>query len=374
MYARRNSFKEIHYDKTRICVAFLIVLISGMLSGCDGDQNATGTLTEKVTNSISSNSDRTADPYRARLSTEAMKLFGVLPMPAADSINQAAIDLGRMLFHDPRLSVDGETSCNSCHNLMAYGISPQNQAGGRNIPTVYNSHLNIAQNWDGSAEDLKTQARESILSTKKMSMDSEGSLVTRIAVIPGYTDQFEAAFPDDEIALNLDNIAAAIASFEAGLLTPGRFDDFMQGNLNALTSPELHGLELFIQSDCGDCHNGPALGGRMFQKAGLTKPFTTNDPGRFAVTGNEEDRGVFKVPGLRNVSRTAPYFHDGSVMRLVDAIQLMGEHQLGTQFTAADLASIAMFLESLTGTPDATYIATPDLPAEPTRTTPLGAS
>ena len=346
--------------------AWLAGMAAILLAGCDSGQPSEP---EKPAAAPQSEAATEADDRRTALRQQAASLFGPLPAVKADDSKSAQIDLGRKLYFDTRLSLDNDISCNSCHGLNSFGVDNEptspghlGQRGDRNSPTVYNATLHVAQFWDGRATDLTEQAKGPVLNPIEMAMNSEGEVVARLAAIPGYVELFLAAFPEDKPALSYQNMAAAIARFEEGLITPDRFDAFMKGDLNALSEPEIVGLELFLQTGCAACHSGPALGGNMYQKMGLVKPYETEDAGRFAVTGNEADRQVFKVPSLRNIARTAPYFHDGSVTRLVDAIQLMAGHQLGKELSDADVASIAMFLESLTGTPDAEYIAPPELP------------
>lgn len=355
----------------------LTLMAAMVLSSCDSDQSASSHPLPTHTQTAPAQ----PDPRRESLREQANRLFGPLPSQETKDGEAASIHLGRMLYFDPRLSQDKDIACNSCHTLSNFGVdnlptSPghQGQNGLRNTPTVYNAALHIAQSWDGGAADISTQVRKHLLNPAEMAIPSEGTLVTSLASIQGYPELFTAVFPEQKPALTFDNIARAIASFTRGLVTPDRFDAFMQGDLQALSDPEVSGLELFIQTGCATCHSGPALGGRIYQKPGLLEAYPTQDIGRQAVTGRTADKGVFKVPGLRNVARTGPYFHDGSVTRLVDAIQLMAKHQLGRSLGDADIASIAMFLESLTGTPDGAYISKPDLPSEKLTIGPAGKS
>ncbi len=358
---------------TRQASALLLGLTCMLMAACDSGQPVGSNESDGL--AIPNPANKEADPRRIRLSKQSAQLFAPLPQREVAE-NQARVDLGRMLFFDPRLSKAGDISCNSCHQLTNYGVDNQptsagheDRRGTRNSPTVYNAALHESQFWDGRASSLIEQIRIQVLNPAEMAMPSEGFVVAVLATIPGYVEKFQAAFPQGDPALSFENMAAAIASFEQGLLTPDRFDAFMKGELNALSDPELNGLETFIEIGCASCHSGPALGGNMFRKMGLVEPYPSEDQGRFAITGNDDDRHVFKVPGLRNVAKTAPYLHDGSVTRLVDSVHLMARHQLGLELSDADAASISMFLESLTGTPDADYIAAPDLPAgnEPMR-------
>ncbi len=314
----------------------------------------------------------TATASRAQLMERARPIFGTLATEAtsaANPITEAKVDLGRMLYYDARLSKSQEISCNSCHQLDGFGVdgeptSPghKGQRGGRNSPTVYNAAFHLAQFWDGRAPDVEEQAKGPVLNPIEMAMPSEEATVALLKSIPGYAPLFAEAFPNQPDPITYDNMARAIGAFERKLVTPGRFDAFLAGDEGALSDTEVAGLELFMQAGCISCHVGPTVGGTLFQKLGLVKPYPTKDTGRFEVTGNEADRFVFKVPSLRNVARTAPYFHDGSIATLDDAIRTMGQYQLGRSFTDAETASIRAFLGSLTGDVDATYIARPTLP------------
>ena len=194
-------------------------------------------------------------------------------------------------------------------------------------------------------------------------MPDEATVVAVLRSIPGYPPLFAAAFPDADEALTYDNMARAIGAFERRLVTPGRFDAFLAGDDDALSGDELAGLAAFMDVGCVGCHLGPTVGGTLYRKLGLVKPYPTGDPGRFEVTKNEADRAVFKVPSLRNVAKTGPYFHDGGVPTLDAAIRIMAQHQLGRTLGDDQVAAIAAFLASLTGVVDAAYTARPDLPA-----------
>ena len=309
----------------------------------------------------------TKGPDRAALRERARAIFGDLL--DASSGRSPKIALGRMLYYDPRLSKSQTISCNSCHDLARFGVdgeptSPghRGQRGDRNSPTVYNAALHVAQFWDGRAADVEEQAKGPVLNPVEMAMPDDGTVVAVLQSIPGYQELFVAAFPDDEQPISYDNMARAIGAFERRLVTPSRFDAFLEGQEAALTDEELAGLETFMNTGCITCHNGPTLGGGSYQKLGAVRPFETEDPGRFKVTGQEADRGVFKVPSLRNVAKTGPWFHDGTVTSLDEAIRLMAAHQLGRDLSDDEVRSIHVFLESLTGSVDPDYIAKPELP------------
>jgi cytochrome c peroxidase len=303
---------------------------------------------------------------------QASNIFGVLPdsVPPADyEITPAMIDLGRMLYYDKRLSKNHDVACNSCHQLDAYGVdgeptSPghRGQRGERNSPTVYNAALHIAQFWDGRAADVEEQAKGPVLNPVEMASASEESVVAVLKSIPGYAPAFAAAFPDEVDPITYDNMARAIGAFERQLMTPGPLDLFIAGDVEALDEDERQGLATFVSVGCVSCHMGPAVGGTLYRKLGFVFPYETEDPGREKITGEEADRHVFKVPSLRNVARTAPYFHDGSIATLEEAVRLMGYHQLGQTLEPAQIEDIVVFLNSLTGEIDEVYIAEPELP------------
>jgi cytochrome c peroxidase len=291
-------------------------------------------------------------------------------------ITDDKVALGRQLFYDTRLSKNQDLSCNSCHMLDKYGIDGtkvskghKGQLGGRNAPTVYNAGGYVAQFWDGRAETLEDQAKGPILNPVEMAMKDEASVVDVLKSIPGYEDAFKKAFPDDKEAITYDNMAKAIGAFERQLVTPSRFDKYLAGDASALSEQEKTGLSKFVSYGCTSCHNGPAVGGGSFQKLGLIKPYPNqNDLGRYAVTKKEEDRMVFRVPSLRNVAETGPWFHDGAFDRLQAAVQAMAFHQLGKELPDADAEDIVAFLKSLTGEIPQKYIQKPALPASGEKT------
>ncbi len=280
----------------------------------------------------------------------------VEPLVVPQDTDTQKVELGRQLFFDPRLSRSGFISCNSCHNLSMGGsdnlpssIGHGWHEGPINSPTVLNSRFSIAQFWDGRAADLKEQAGGPIANPGEMAFTHDLA-VDVIASIPGYVERIEAIYGDD--AVSIERLTDSIAEFERTLVTPDSpFDRWLQGEADAVNSDVLAGYELFKTTGCLGCHNGPALGGTMFQKVGLLKPYeTTNSAqGRLAVTGQESDRMVFKVPTLRNVELTYPYFHDGSVQTLEEAVDLMGQIQLGRQYSEQEIDQLVAFLKSLTG-------------------------
>ncbi|MBW2243607.1 MAG: c-type cytochrome [Deltaproteobacteria bacterium] len=310
-----------------------------------------------------------ANPDAAALRARVGIVFGELPKEAvspANPLTEAKIKLGRLLYYDERLSLADDISCNSCHLLDRFGVdgeptSPghEGQRGGRNSPTVYNAALHTTQFWDGREPDVEAQAKGPILNPVEMAMPSDAAVISKLQGIPGYGPLFAAAFPGESDALTYDNLAKAIGAFERRLLTPGPFDAFLAGDDAALDEAQLRGLATFFETGCTTCHLGPALGGAMFQKLGLVHPYETEDTGRMTVTGNEVDKYFFKVPSLRNISKTGPWFHDGSLTDLSEVVRLMAWHQLGRELDAAAIADIVAFLDSLTGEVDAAYIAEP---------------
>jgi cytochrome c peroxidase len=314
----------------------------------------------------------TAHADAAALRARAKALLGT-PPPIAESaknpVNEAKIQLGRMLYFDKRLSIDNDLSCNSCHQLDKYGVdnektSPghKGQRGDRNSPTVYNAAFHFVQFWDGRAADVEEQAKGPILNPVEMAMPSEPEVIKRLESVAGYREAFAAAFPGEANPINYDNLARAIGAFERKLVTPSPFDEFLAGDDKALRKEQQEGLAVFLDAGCTVCHSGTVLGGQMYQKLGLVKPYPTADPGRAKISGNEAERGFFKVPSLRNVEKTAPYFHDGSVTSLEQASRIMAEHQLGRTLSDADVAKLVAFLSSLTGTIDSEYTREPKLP------------
>jgi len=296
---------------------------------------------------------------------DASELFAPLPaaLPNPDNpTSQAKVDLGRSLYYDTRLSRDGNISCNSCHNLATFGVdnlptSPGDagEHGARNSPTVLNAGLHIAQFWDGRATDLEAQAGMPVLNPVEMAIPSEEFLVDRLGKVEGYPARFAAAFPGEETALTYRNIRLALGAFERTLLTPSRFDAYLAGDRQALTTEEKSGLRTFIDYRCTTCHNGIGVGAASFQKFGLADGYWVHtgsdhvDDGRYAVTGDEKDRYFFKVASLRNVEKTGPYFHDGSVEDLEGALRVMLQVQIGIEPPEEEVRNIAAFLRSLTG-------------------------
>ena len=296
-----------------------------------------------------------ADELRERANAMFKPIPDKVTEVRGQKVSEDQAMLGHKLWFDPRLSSSHVISCNTCHNLSIGGsdnvptsIGHGWQKGPRNSPTVLNAVFNAAQFWDGREPDVEAQAKGPVLNPIEMAAPSEEYVVGVLASIPGYVDAFSVAFPDDADSLSYDHMAAAIGAFERNLMTPGRFDAFMSGDLNALDATERRGLQTFFDVGCNSCHTGPALGGALYRKLGFIFPYETKDLGREDVTGEEMDRHVFKVPSLRNVAMTGPYFHDGSLVALDEVVRPMGYHQTGIELDDAQVADIVAFLGALT--------------------------
>jgi cytochrome c peroxidase len=281
---------------------------------------------------------------------------------ATDPVKESRVKLGHLLFYDPRISKSGTTSCNSCHNLSNYGVdnltAAQSQEGnpaGRNVPTVFNAALHNMYFWDGRALLLEEQPGKMVLNPDELSVPHLGFIVNRLRSDSIYPPLFAASFPDDKLPVSFTNLKKAIAAFERTLLSPSRFDVFMNGNLSELNEEEKAGLALFMDAGCANCHNGVGIGGTSTQRFGIFTDYRTvthsrvDDEGKMNVSGNTKDKDVFKVPGLRNVGMTYPYFHDGSIANLDTTVKIMGKVELNKQFTETEVKNIVSFLKTLTG-------------------------
>lgn len=324
-----------------------------------------------------------ADPADPELVTQAQALFKPIPygVPAlkGNAVTPARSELGKMLFFEPRLSKGGWVSCASCHNLSMGGddnrptsVGHGGQRGPRNSPTVFNAVFNVAQFWDGRAEDLKAQAKGPIESGVEMA-NIPSTVIATLQSIPEYVQRFGEAFPEDKEAITFDNVTKAIESYEATLITPdAKFDLFLKGDTSALNARELRGLKTFMGKGCVACHNGVNLGGQSYFPFGVVKAPDAKvrpegDRGRFAVTKTEADSYVFRAAPLRNVALTAPYFHSGQVWDLKEAVAIMSSSQLGATLTEGEIDDIVGFLGTLTGKQPT--VTLPQLPVE-TATTP----
>lgn len=298
----------------------------------------------------------------AKIWIKSNQVFKILPTVTNDSSAQhlARVKLGKMLYFEKALSKNGNISCNSCHNLKTFGVdneptSPGTDGirGGRNSPTSLNTFLHIAQFWDGRAKDVEAQAQGPILNPVEMGCPSKSWVVDKIAKNINYISLFKIAFPNQE--MNYENLTSSIGYFERTLLTPSRFDKFLANDFEILTPKEKKGLKLFLDNQCQSCHMGVAIGGSLYEKFGKYDQYWkyTNakkvDNGVFDLTNNEADRYKFKVPSLRNITKTAPYFHDGSVSDLNQVVKIMAKIQLNKELSNEDTEAIVAFLETLTG-------------------------
>lgn len=284
--------------------------------------------------------------------------------------SEAVISLGRMLYFEKRISANNGVSCNSCHPLDRFGadgevtsLGHDGKRGGRNSPTVYQAAGYFSQFWDGRALSIEEQAKGPILNPVEMGMKDGKQVESVLKKIPGYGEAFAKAFPGEKEPITYDNVGKAIGAFERGLVTPSRWDKYLEGDKTALTAEETEGLRVFTNVGCMVCHTGEFVGGSMFAKVGAVEAWPNQkDQGRFEVTKKAEDKMLFKVPTLRNIAKTAPYFHDGSATELAQAVKMMGKHQLGLDLAPEEVTSIVAWLNSLTGTLPSEYIAEPKLP------------
>lgn len=293
------------------------------------------------------------------LDDDQRRVFRPLPARFGTAGTPEQIALGKALFFDPRLSASGDVSCQSCH-ILAHGgdddrsvsVGHQQQAGTRNAPSVWNVAGHFRFFWDGRAATLEEQVRGPMLNPKEMGNGKDVDVERALRKIAGYAPLFAAAFPERPV-VDVDNAARAIAAFERELRAPSRYDTWAAGDDDALDDAEEEGALAFMATGCMSCHQSGLFGGLMFQKAGAVKPwFNTADKGRAAVTGNVDDEFVFKVPSLRNVALTAPYFSDGSVDELPEAVRRMARHQLGKELSDADVARLVKFLNTLSADVD----------------------
>jgi len=293
----------------------------------------------------------------------------VAPVPASPA-EVAQIALGKQLFSEKRLSLHRDVACATCHPLDHGGTDHLPTARDvhgaphkRNAPTVYNAAGNIAQQWDGRARSLEDQARLPLLNPDEMAMGRPEAVTAALRAIPAYAPAFAAAFPSDPAAIDFDHAITAIAAFERTLVTPARWDRFLSGDRTALSAAELDGMKLFADVGCVQCHTGVLVGGSMFQRVGVARPWPNQDDlGRFTITHDGNDRMVFKVPSLRNIAITSPYFHDGGTASLSEAVKMMARYQLDTELTDDEVTSIVAWLGALTGEPPPGVLIPPVLP------------
>jgi cytochrome c peroxidase len=314
------------------------------------------------------------------LLNQARQIFhplpGVISSPT-NPITPEKVKLGKILFYETRISVDGTVSCERCHPISLYGVDGLKKAIGnnckvnpRNAPTIFNAAGQISAHWIGNRKDVEDQAKQSVIGPPSFGMPSYEAVEQKLKEIKGYALLFERAFSGEKDPVNVDNFSKAVGTFERKLVTPSRFDAFIKGNQTALTDPQKRGLKTFIETGCITCHSSAYLGGQMYQKFGIFEPYwkytksETIDEGRYEVTKQESDKYVFKVPMLRNVEKTTPYFHDGSVSQLQETIWIMGKVQLGRDLTKPQVEDIYAFLRSLTGEIPEDAIKVPLLPTK----------
>ncbi len=299
--------------------------------------------------------------------------FGKLPGQfdnVHNPITPEKVALGKKLYYDKRFSKNHDLSCASCHSLSTFGVDNaktseghKKQRGDRNSPTVLNAGGGFVQFWDGRAADVEAQALGPLVNPVEMALPSLAVLEENLKAIPGYLSEFKAAFPKDAQPLTAKNFGAAVGAFERTLVTPSRFDEYLAGNDAALTGPEKEGLVTFLEVGCTTCHTGNLLGASEFKKLGLALPWPIEvDQGKFRVSKSDTDKMLFKVQSLRNVTETAPYFHDGSIATLDEAVKLMAKHQLGKNLTEPEIKGIVTFLGALKGTVNEDWKVIPELP------------
>lgn len=353
--------------KTLLAILFAYALVSSCGDSSQADNNE-----------IKKESKESAR-YDGLLS-EHLSSFAALPEDASNPENvttPAKIKLGHALYFDTRLSLTGNNSCNSCHNLDSYGVdnlptSPGDagENGDRNSPTTLNAALHISQFWDGRMKDVEEQAGGPVLNPVEMNMPSEAEVVKRLSEVELYQKMFAEAYPNDANPFSYTNMRNAIGVFERQLLTPSRVDKYLKGEKNALTVQEKKGMLSFALIGCTTCHNGSLLGGNQMQRFGVHKPYweatgsERHDGGLFEQTKDSFDLYMFKVPALRNVAETHPYFHDGSVSSLRDAVKIMAEVQLDYKMNKSEVDNVVAFLQALTGEVPAEYKENPLAAAE----------
>jgi len=313
------------------------------------------------------------------LLNQAKQIFGPLPKVMSSEKNPITpekVALGKMLFYETRISVDGTVSCARCHPIGLFAADGLKKSIGnncklnpRNAPTLLNAAGQISAHWIGNRVDVEDQARQSVIGPPSFGMPSNEAVERRLKETKGYMDLFKKAFPGEADPVTVDNLAKAIGAFERTLVTPSPFDSFLKGDIAALNGQEKRGLKTYMETGCIMCHSGPYVGGQVYQKFGIFEPYwkyTKSEPideGRFVVTKNEADKYVFKVPIHRNMEKTAPYFHDGSVDKLEDAVWIMGKIQLGKDLNKAQVEAIVTFMKSLTGKIPEDALKVPLLPS-----------
>lgn len=334
------------------------LLLTGLVS-CNEAVEQTG--------AIDTVKETVVNPFEG-LHAQAKAFFGELPAIAnnkANPITDEKVKLGKKLYYDVILSKDKTQSCNTCHNLDTYGVDNASFSvgdngglGSRNSPSTLNAALHQTQFWDGREPDVEAQAGGPVLNPAEMAMPSEAAVVERLSEVEEYKTLFAESFPEAEVAITYANMKSALGAFERKLITPSKFDTYLAGDENALNEAEKHGLKTYIEIGCTTCHLGNVMGGNMYQKFGIFGDYWAHtksekvDNGRFDVTKNEADKYMFKVPSLRNVEHTYPYFHDGSVNDLAEAVSIMAKTELNKDLSDDQVTSIITFLKTLNGEVD----------------------
>ncbi|OGP94933.1 MAG: cytochrome-c peroxidase [Deltaproteobacteria bacterium RBG_16_47_11] len=320
-----------------------------------------------------------ADRGDEGLLKQAKQIFSPLPqvmLSEKNPITPEKVKLGKILFYETRISVDGTVSCARCHPIGLHAADGLKKSIGnncrgnpRNAPTLFNAAGQISAHWIGNRTDVEDQARQSVIGPPSFGMPSYEAVEKKLKEIKGYVELFKKAFPGEADPITVDNLAKAVGAFERTLVTPSHFDSFLKGDIAALNGQEKRGLKTYMETGCIMCHSGPYVGGQMYQKSGIVEPYWKYtkseliDKGRFVVSKNEADKYVFKVPIHRNVAKTAPYFHDGSVDKLEGAVWIMSKIQLGKDLNNSQVEEIVTFLKSLTGKIPEDALRVPLLPS-----------
>jgi cytochrome c peroxidase len=320
-----------------------------------------------------------ADNGDEDLLKQAKKIFSPLPQvmtSGKNPITPEKVKLGNILFYETRISVDGTVSCARCHPMGLYAADGLKKSIGnncklnpRNAPTLLNAAGQISAHWIGNRIDVEDQAKQSVVGPPSFGMPSYEAVEKKLKEISGYKDLFKKAFPADNNPVTIDHFAQSVGAFERTLVTPSAFDAFLRGDMTALKEQEKEGLKTYMETGCTMCHFGTYLGGQVYQKFGIVEAYwkyTKSEPideGRYVVTKNEADKYVFKVPIHRNVANTSPYFHDGSVDKLEEAVWIMGKIELGKELNKSQIEDIVAFLKSLTGKIPEDALKVPLLPS-----------
>jgi len=359
-------------DQLKSAGVAAVVALAAALSACQDDKP------QPAKTAAPAKMAAAPEPKKDEIDPDRLAMFSPLPAEmeaAANPITEPKVELGRDLFYDRRLSKNQDISCNTCHDLTTTGADDKDvpaghkgQKGTRNAPTVYNAAGHFVQFWDGRAATIEDAAKAHLTDPAVMATDDK-RIVELLKSIPQYADAFKKAFPDDKEPVSLDNVGKAIGAFERKLVTPSRWDKLLKGDKSALGADEKAGFNAFVEAGCVACHTGPYVGGAVYQKAGLVKPWPSQkDLGRFDVTKNDTDKMMFKVPSLRNVTRTAPYFHDGSAKTLDEAVKTMASLQSGKELKDAEVKQIIAFLHALDGDVPKDYVKAPELPKSTAKT------